>query len=500
MTPSPFYPFRKGYGMDAITSTYEKYAKWHPHKTAIRTKNDSITYQEWHRLVGQTAAWLCSLSARNKVIGIYMDGGLPFLQVFAGAAAAGWVAVPIDGRWSQSELEKRLQLCEPGMIVASAEYVELARSSFAHTVIWEEVSEAISRFAPIYQEVEGSIPFYMGFTSGSTGEPKGFIRSHHSWVASFRCTQHDFGVSETDEVLIPGALIHSHFLYGAVSTLYLGGTVYLLDKFSEVKTLDVIDSAPITLVYLVPTMIQALLREGRTVEKELTIISSGAKWEEDSKRRIREQFTSLTMYEYYGASELSYVSYLTNRDNQLKPGSVGKPCTGVQIEIRTPDRKQAAPNQIGKIYVKSDLIFLGYVTKSGVQTIKDQEGWCTVDDMGYVDDDGYLYITGREKNMILYGGINVFAEEIEAVLSQHPEVETAVVIGMKDEYWGQIITAVIKGTAAKKELRTLCKNQLAAFKIPRRWIYMDHIPLTAGGKVDRPKVIQMAEKEGAAVE
>ena len=273
----------------------------------------------------------------------------------------------------------------------------------------------------------------MGFTSGTTGVPKAFLRSHDSWVASFDCNRHDFHMDETDHVLIPGALIHSHFLYGAISTLALGGTVYLMERFSPVQALGFIEKFPMTVLYVVPTMLEALLMENITVNQTLKIICSGAKWEEDSKQRFQKRFPQVTMFEFYGASELSFVSVLDNAGNKNKPDSVGKPCHNVEIQIRNTTTGENTKREIGKIFVRSRMIFAGYFhpESRSIQSITDETGWVTVDDMGYLDEDGYLYIVGREKNMILYGGVNIFPEEIESVLMAHPEVEEAAVVGMK---------------------------------------------------------------------
>ncbi len=215
-------------------------------------------------------------------------------------------------------------------------------------------------------DIDGKQPFYMGFTSGTTGDPKAFIRSHNSWLASFDCTQIDFQLDENDHVLIPGALIHSHFLYGVISTLYLGGTVYLLEKFSPNRTLSLIETHPITVVYLVPTMIAALLMEEHSIEKPVKFLSSGAKWEDHSKQHLQTMFPHFSMVEFYGASELSFITVLTNADNERKPGSVGRPCHNVEIQIRQDNSEPAKPMETGKIYVRSNMLFNGYLEKNGL--------------------------------------------------------------------------------------------------------------------------------------
>lgn len=482
--------------MADITETYINHRNTFPEKTAIQTLSEKITYQNWYELVCKTANWLDSLNVTHKTIAILLPNGIPFLQLFAGASMAGWTAVPFDPKWTETELQKRLQLSQPSIFITSKDAVDQLKHLHSSMLCWDDCLLKIEQ-QPVKRKHQhlGELPFYMGFTSGTTGEPKAFIRSQASWAASFDCNRIDFAIGEQDTVLIPGALIHSHFLYGVISTLYLGGTVYLFEKFSPLQTIEMIQTQPVSVVYLVPTMIAALIAEHQVVNKPLKILSSGAKWEEHSKREIRRILPNLKMYEFYGASELSFVTALSDHDSNQKPGSVGKPCHNVEIQILLEDSLPAAPNVIGKIYVRSDMLFIGYLMDDGVQSIKDENGWITVDDMGYLDDDGFLYIMGREKNMIIYGGINIFPEEIEKVITSHPDVEEAAVIGLYDPYWGQIVTAVIKGRAPALELKRVCRKSLAPYKVPRKWVFIDEMPYTSGGKIARARLKELLESK-----
>lgn len=480
--------------MAGITDTYSNHANKFPDKIAIQTQSEKISYSKWLELLDKTADWLDSLNLPTKTLAILLPNGIPFLQLFTGAAAAGWIAVPFDARWKETELQKRLSLSGTSLVITTKSRQPFLKKFFSTVYTLEDCLEEVSQ-APAtkaYQS-EGEMPFYMGFTSGSTGEPKAFIRSQNSWVASFDCTCFDFQIDENDGVLIPGTLIHSHFLYGAVSTLYLGGTVFLMEKFSAKHALALIESASITVIYVVPTMIAAFIKEDHYMKKPLKILSSGAKWEENSKQEIRNVFPNLKMYEFYGASELSFVTVLSDADSTRKPGSVGRPCHNVEIQIRRADGECVMQNEPGKIYVKSEMIFIGYLHHNQ-DPVRDEHGWITVDDMGYLDEEGYLFIAGREKNMILYGGINVFPEEIEKVLMLHPYVDEAAVVGLPDPYWGQIAAAAVKGKASLSELKKICRENLASFKIPRKWVFVDELPHTVSGKIARPQVKELIEK------
>jgi len=484
--------------MGNITESYQTFAKLSPNKIAIQTKYHQISYQKWYELINQTANWLHSLHSENKTLGILLPNGIPFLQLFAGSSKAGWIAVPYDLKWNITELEKRVKLSQPSIIVTTREIYSQINHLFPNVAILEDSLLEISEFDPnTIRDIEDDLPFYIGFTSGTTGNPKAFVRSQDSWVASFNCNRFDFGINESDEVLIAGALIHSHFLYGAISTLYLGGTVFLIEKFIPSEGLAWIHSFPITTIYVVPTMVEAYLKEGIRIDKSIKILSSGAKWSAKSKLEIRNMFPNMTMYEFYGASELSFITVLSDRDGIQKATTVGKPCYGVEVQIRCPDNKVAKSNETGKIYVRSKYAVNGYFDLNGrtIDSIQDKEGWATVHDIGYFDEDGYLYIVGREQNMIIYGGINIFPEEIEKVISLHPDVEEVAVVGLSDLYWGQVVAAVVKGKGNLIELKRFCMKHLSSYKIPRKWIFLSEMPYTTSGKIARAELIKQIESK-----
>ncbi|MCG7337556.1 AMP-binding protein [Sporosarcina sp. ACRSM] len=489
--------------MTTITGTYTNHAIGHPDKIAIHTPSQTIHYREWSRMVCQTANWIDSIAETGATVGIFMPNGIAFLQLFSGIAMAGRTAATFDAKWKPAELEQRLTVSSPSVLITTKELAERIQNTDAHIILWEDALKQISTCMPSCAlTVDGETPFYLGFTSGTTGLPKAFVRSHRSWVESFACNQRDFHLDENDGVLIPGALIHSHFLYGAISTLYAGGTIYVMESFTPTLALKWMDTLPVTAMFVVPTMVEAILKENVLIQKPMTIISSGAKWEEGSKEQIRERFPHLTMYEFYGASELSFVSFLSDEGNRQKPNSVGQPFHNVEIQIRLEDGKMALAGEIGKIFVRSTMLFSGYLEPRSrtIQSIEDEAGWVTVDDMGYLDENGFLYVIGREKNMILSGGVNLFPEEIEAVLLQHPAVKEVAVVGLEDSYWGQIPIALIKGSAPKKELKRLCREKLSAYKIPRKWFFIDELPYTTSGKIARSQVQQFIEAEVLVLE
>ncbi|MDA1918437.1 acyl-CoA synthetase [Bacillus cereus group sp. BcHK140] len=482
-----------------ITKEYKKHASLQPNKIAIKENDRVLTYKEWFESVYKVANWLNEKESKNKKIAIVLENRIEFLELFAGAAMAGWVCVPLDIRWKQDELKERIAISNPDMIVTEQYKLNDLLDEEERVIEIDRWKQIIENYLPTEHIVESlqDAPFYMGFTSGSTGKAKAFLRAQQSWVHSFNCNIHDFHMKKEDTILIAGTLVHSLFLYGAISALYIGQTVHIMRKFIPKQVLDKLEMEHISVMYTVPTMLESLYKEKRVIENDMKIISSGAKWEAEAKEKIKSIFPNAKKYEFYGASELSFVTALVDEESNRKPNSVGKPCHNVQVRICNGAGEEVTKGEIGTVYVNSDQFFMGYILDKVLVPELTADGWMTVRDVGYKDEEGFIYIVGREKNMILFGGINIFPEEIESVLHEHPAVDEIVVIGVEDSYWGEKPVAIVKGSATKQQLKSFCLQRLSSFKIPKEWYFVDEIPYTNSGKIARmaaKSIIENREK------
>ncbi|PEK09036.1 acyl-CoA synthetase [Bacillus toyonensis] len=478
-----------------IIKEYKKHASLQPNKIAIKENDRALTYKEWFESVCKVANWLRVTESKNKTIAIVLENRMEFLQLFAGAAMAGWVCVPLDVKWKKDELKERLAISNPDMVVTERYKLNDISDEEGRVLAIDEWKQRIENYLPTDYPGENvqNAPFYMGFTSGSTGKAKAFLRAQQSWVHSFDCNVHDFHMRKEDSILIAGTLVHSLFLYGAISALYEGQTVHVMRKFIPDQVLDKLETENISVMYTVPTMLESLYKENRIIENKMKIISSGAKWEAEAKEKIKSIFPYAKKYEFYGASELSFVTALVDDESEKKPNSVGKPCHNVQVRICNEAGEEVQLGEIGTVYVKSDQFFMGYILDGVLVPELTEEGWMTVHDVGYKDEEGFIYIVGREKNMILFGGINIYPEEIESVLYTHQAVEEIVVVGVKDSYWGEKPVAIVKGSATKQQLKSFCLQRLSSFKIPKEWHFVDEIPYTNSGKIARNAAKGMIE-------
>lgn len=477
-----------------ITATYHRHAQTDGQRPAIVTEEETLSYQNWAELVNQTAASFRKEQAVHRRVALFLPNGRLFLQLFAGAAAAGWAAIVGDMRWTAEEMKARLNEVAPDLVIADDGMKPFFEASGMPVIFASEVKDWLSEEEEEAKDEE-NVPFYIGFTSGSTGKPKAFVRSHDSWVESFQCNKVELSMTEKEHVLIPGSFVNSTFLYGALSTLFLGGTLYVLKKFSPDRFMHYFQHYPITAVYVVPTMLHALLKEGCSSDRAVSFISTGAKWQPQVKKDMHRHFPKARFYEFYGSSELSFVTVLQNEQQTERPDSVGKAFHNVEVKVVDEKGREVGAGEAGTLYVKSNMLFDGYLNNEEETNKVLQGEWATVHDIAKMDEDGYVYILGRKNDMILYGGINIYPQEIEKVLREFPGVEEAVVVGVKDEYWGEKVAACVKGNVSLHQLKQFCRSNLSPYKVPRLFRQVDSFPYTTGGKISRRVVKKQLEQE-----
>jgi long-chain acyl-CoA synthetase len=416
-------------------------------------------------------------------VGILLPSGVRFLATFFASSAAGRPACTLHPDWAEPELRAAIDDAGATTLITDRSGFEPSRPG----------SERIIGLGP---EEDSDPLFYIGFTSGTSGRPKPFARRAKSWTSSFAPAGELFAVGPGDCVFLPGALHNSHFLFGAVFALNRGAGVRLYERYDpRALAADLDPASPHTasgaVVYMVPTMIHDLAETGAGPFGSVhSVVVSGAKMEPRHWQAARDLFPGARISEIYGASELSFVSVGTGeRDGD--PGYVGRPFPGVEIEIRPlepgPDRE--TDDESGLVFARSPYLFEGYIEESATVSPAGGDGFMTVGDVGRLGPDG-LSLSGRASNLLITGGKNVHPEEVESVLSRHPSVTGSIVVGMPHERWGEELVAFISFDGAHErpdteELRDALREEVANFKVPKRWFEVDAIPLTGAGKFDR---------------
>jgi long-chain acyl-CoA synthetase len=329
------------------------------------------------------------------------------------------------------------------------------------------------------------------YTSGTTGTPKGAELTHANLKTNCEITRDMFGIG--GDVVTLGALPLFHSFgqtCGMNATLAAGGTLSLIPRFDPGKALEIIERDRVNLFQGVPTMYSALLHhEGHEKFDTATLelcVSGGSAMPVELMRSFEEAF-GCKILEGYGLSESSPVASFNRPDRERKPGSIGIPIEGVEMKVVDDDGNDVPQGEVGEIVIRGHNVMKGYWNKPDETGETLIDGWLHTGDIAKIDEDGYFFIVDRKKDLIIRGGYNVYPREIEEVLYEHPAVREAAVIGVKDDDLGEEVGAAVAlkdgEEASAQELRDFVKEQVAAYKYPRRVWFVDDLPKGPTGKI-----------------
>jgi long-chain acyl-CoA synthetase len=356
---------------------------------------------------------------------------------------------------------------------------------------------------PVPVDVPGSDTALVLLTSGSTGTPKGVLLTHDNAWSNLRATVSAFR-SDVRASPLPGErkppnlianpLSHTAGIVRLLFALYVGRDVVLMRKFSGAAAKELVDVHGIDQLTLNPAMLRMLLDETQPGDRlgNVRYVSSGTA---PLTQALREQFEErfgVPVLQAYGQTEafggIAIESVKDVLAGRRHPGSVGKPLPGVELRLVAPDGTDAAPGTSGEIWVRSRSAMAGYLTGADDETEPQSGDWLRTGDIGKLDDDGYLYITGRLKNVIICGGFNITPEEVEAALEDDERVAEAVVVSWPDERLGEIPVAVVESEADPADVLAAVGPRLTAYKRPRKLFRVSALPRVPNGKVDRRAV------------
>ena len=364
---------------------------------------------------------------------------------------------------------------------------------------------------PVPADVPGSDPALILLTSGSTGTPKGVLLTHDNAWANLRSTvsafRSDAGPSPLPDSpkppnLIANPLSHTAGVVRLLFAQYVGRDIVLLRKFSGGLAKRLVDKHGIDNLTLNPAMLRMLLDEtqpGDTLGR-VRYVSSGTAPLTPALREAFEERFGVPVLQAYGQTEafggIAIESVKDVLSGRRRPGSVGRPLPGVELRLVGPDGTDVPPGESGEIWVRSKSAMKGYLTADG-EAGEAATGWLRTGDLGSLDVDGYLYITGRLKNIIICGGFNITPEEVEAALENDERVTEAVVVSWPDERLGEIPVAVVESESDEADILAEVAGRLTAYKRPRKLLRVDKLPRVPNGKVDRPAVnLLVAEQLG----
>ncbi|MET1416413.1 AMP-binding protein [Roseibium sp. HPY-6] len=469
--------------MSFVGDRLEDFSVKRPDDIAIVSGAASWTWRRFLEKVRAAEAFIRERTPRGGKVGLFLEDQDALLICFFACARTARIAMVLDPGWPDAQKKSVREAAGPDLVVDSAAFALLSSEPYA-TALSSDRSEAPPR---------EDDPFYCGFTSGSTGAPKGYLRSHGSWLKSFEISDREFGIRDTERIVLAGQLTHSLHLYGAVCGLAGGHGVVLAPRFDPRTLLSSLARAETgTTLYATPTQLHYLAEAAERsgpVEAVRHVLASGAKWQHKDRQRLTAVFPNARLFEFYGASETSFIT-ISGPDGDVATGSVGRAPPEVGIAIGNPD-SPVPPETAGAIWVRSPLLFTGYLCGDDPLT-RWQNGWLSFGDEGYLDQNGYLFLVGRTGRMIVTSGLNVYPEEIEEVLLAHPAVSRAVVTGLADPVRGQRLEAAVEMREPLPDLEAAllshCRQHLAPGKWPRRFHHYETLPTTPGGKPDIQRV------------
>ena len=461
------------------------------------------------------------------VVALVLDNELEFLEIFFAGLQAGWYIVPINHHFKVDEIAYILADSDAEVVFCSRRHAAVVEEAATQAGLPSRrriCTQAADGFVD-YQSLLAGVPasrpdgrtagWMMNYTSGSTGRPKGIKRPLSGadpdkvgdvWRMPLRI----FDVTGEDHVnLVQSPLYHTAPMTFINASAHHGHSLVLMQHWDAEATLRNIEEYAVTLTHMVPTNFHRLLQLPEAVRRRYDVSSlqfavhGAAPCPPDTKRLMIDWWGPV-ICEYYGASEGGGTSI--NAEEWLaRPGSVGTAWPGGDVRILDQDGMALGPGEVGEVWLLAGAFAFDYHKDAARTAEANRDGYFTVGDMGYLDADGYLFLTGRSSDLIITGGVNVQPIEVEHVLQGHPGVGDVAVIGVPDAEWGEQIRAVVQPapgvvptTELADELRALCAGRLAGFKVPKAIDFVESLPRDPNGKLYRRIVRQPYWEDGAA--
>ncbi|MEP7201530.1 MAG: AMP-binding protein [Ilumatobacteraceae bacterium] len=473
-----------------------------------------LTFAQLNDQTNRLADVLMDLGARpgNTKVVWCGQNSTGLVVVINAARKLGVTAVPLNYRLSDEEATYVADHCDASIVFVDAEFApmfERIRQNLPkvdHFLVFDgavpdgmlDADAAIAAASGAEPEVPASTESgaTMIYTSGTTGKPKGAFRRGAANPAQVAAMVGFVGYTPNDVYITTGPLYHSGPSGFMAIAHALGQTVVLQRKFDPEDWLRIVDTYKVTSTFSAPTPIRMVCNLPPKVKAKYDtssmkrMVANAAPWSFTLKQMYLADFPSDSLYEVYGSTELGVNTILRPEDQLRKPGSCGMPAPMVEIKLFDDDGIEVTgtgPESTGELFVKSPSVFADYY-KQHDQFLKDQrDGYQTVGDIAYRDDEGYIYICDRKKDMIISGGMNIYPAEIEAALEVHPDVLEAAVFGVPSEEWGESVHAVVvvRQGATMTELEVIAhsREHLAGYKIPRSVTWSPELPKTGSGKI-----------------
>ena len=495
-----------------LSSFIAFHAKRTPHRTALKYRGEDISYTTFDARIGKVAGWLAARGiGRGDVVAVLMKNSATFLELVFAASHVGAVFLPINYRLSADEVGYIVGNSGARLMVADEELASIAAGGVPVVLLDETAQAGIVNVAgdaaPVTaQPVQPGDLMRLMYTSGTTDRPKGVMLSYENmyWKSADQTVA--LGLNADTRLLVVGPLYHVGALdLPGISVLWHGGMLSVQRNFEPEAALAAIDREKLNAAWFAPVMTTAILtcptRERYDVSSLRWTIGGGEKTPEVRIRAFSGFFKNARYIDAYGLTESVGGDTFMEPGREIeKIGSTGRAIAHVEIEIRDDAGNRLPPGENGEICLRGPKVTKGY-WKDPQKTASTFFGdWFRTGDVGYLDEDGFLYLTDRKKDMIISGGENIASSEVERVIYEMPEVREVAVIGLADARWGEKPVAIVVlaegADLAMPALTDHCRARLAGFKVPKQLIIRDSLPRNPSGKV--LKRVLRAELESSA--
>jgi fatty-acyl-CoA synthase len=478
-----------------------------PGRLAVVMQDRSLTYDELDERSSRLASALAGRGfLRGDRVAVLLFNRVEYLEIFFAVAKLGGVIIPVNYLFKANEVAYLLEdsgatwlFVEPGLrnAVPPAKVTQISvGGADADSLDYDELVAGGSPEAPDVPVDSGDI-FLLQYTSGTTGFPKGATHTHDTVLWNSLHQVADFAMTRADVYLSIPALCWAAGLHDfTLASLWTGGTVVLHPSrtFDPEEVFRTIERHRVTISLFVPTVLRLVLAhplEGYDLSSLRAVLSGGEPVPVPVIEEFQQRLPTCDLIQGYGMSEFpTLMTFLDTEYAVAKRGSAGRATRITELRVIDADGRDVPAGEHGEIVVRSPATMVGYYGRPDATEATIVDGWLHTGDRGYVDEDGFLFIAGRTKDMIISGGLNVYPAEIERVIETHPAVKEVAVVGAPDEKYGEVGVAHVvidDGSGlTEADLVSLARDHLANYKVPRRWVLRrEPLPRTASGKVQK---------------
>jgi acyl-CoA synthetase (AMP-forming)/AMP-acid ligase II len=482
----------------SLAGVVEHHGDRSPERPAVAYADTTVSYGELRERARLAAGGLAQNGvSRGDVVAVLLHNSLHFVDLMLGAAYLGAIFMPMNWRLASPEIAYIVDHARAVLLVTETELeplvAPLKHDTSGVRVAHPDELTAEARPVAAASAVDSGDVLRLMYTSGTTARPKGVVITHGNLDA--KCFAHvvELGLTSHDRAVIAGPLYHVGALDVTFTTvLYVGGYQRILRRFDAATVLETIDAESMTTAWFAPAMVNQIVNESSVGKWDLStmrvIVDGGEKMPLPLIERVLNTFPNAWFADAYGLTEtVGGDTFLNKGEERRKLGSVGKPVFNMEVRVVDLDDSPVPAGSTGEIVIRGPKVCAGYWRDPDATKLAMRGGWFHTGDIGMLDDEGYLYIVDRLKDMIVSGGENIASLEVERALYEHPDVVEAAVVGRADERWGEVPVAYIAvrdhAVMAEEQIVAFCRERLARYKVPRYIRFVPALPRNPSGKV-----------------